>query len=459
MRKTTLGWWVPLGLGALMSFAATTSAEEVVARVDSLDPNTLGWVQAGFDPGEEGAVWLTSPCTGDIVALQVYWRSLTGTTQPSIEDSITVYQSGPYPVPGAIMLNDVPPYDPAVLVGPVVNDTAMNEFRYMDENNSIPIRIPVAQGQEFVVSFKFYNDPDEAIGPSLVTDFDGCQSGKTAIKAQGAGWINPCLLGMSGDLVIRAVIDCPGETGACCHATGMCTEDVELEDCEAFGDVWHEQQSCSEITCVARGACCVGSGCFTLIDEASCVAADGVYAGDGSNCDDAVCVPGACCSADTGECVLSLQVECNGLGGDFLGPGTACEPDNPCPQPVGACCLNDGAACFPNQYEADCLAANGEWHGPDSTCADDNGNGTADVCEAPVGCPGDCDCDGDRDYFDIAYLVESLQGETAWAAYYEAQQGVPPTCDYLEHCDIDQNGEVDYFDINPFLDVLGAPCP
>lgn len=80
--------------------------------------------------------------------------------------------------------------------------------------------------------------------------------------------------------------------------------------------------------------------------------------------------------------------------------------------------------------------------------------------EPPVGCPGDCDCDGDRDYFDINYFLMAIQGEQQWIDYYKAQHGgTPPPCSYLANCDVDGSGMVDYFDINPFIAVLGIPCP
>lgn len=77
---------------------------------------------------------------------------------------------------------------------------------------------------------------------------------------------------------------------------------------------------------------------------------------------------------------------------------------------------------------------------------------------APQGCPGDCDCDGDRDYFDISYFLQAIQGEQTWTDYHVAQTGNPPSCTYLANCDVDGDGMVGYFDINPFLDVLGQAC-
>lgn len=65
----------------------------------------------------------------------------------------------------------------------------------------------------------------------------------------------------------------------------------------------------------------------------------------------------------------------------------------------------------------------------------------------PAAHPGDLDCDGDVDFFDIDSFVLALQGETAYAAVY-------PNCNWLNgDCDLD--GDVDFFDIDPFVALIG----
>jgi hypothetical protein len=172
---------------------------EVTVQNDSLTGGDQGIIQAGFDAGESGAAWLTSPCAGDIVAVQVFWRSTTGTAGQSLEDSITIFDGGAFPTPGPQL---------EIIEGPVMTDGVFNEFRFLDENMVIPLIVPVTNGQTFVVSFRFFNDPDPGAGPSLVNDVDGCQAGKNTIDAVGIGWISSCLLGVTGDWIIRAVVDC-----------------------------------------------------------------------------------------------------------------------------------------------------------------------------------------------------------------------------------------------------------
>ena len=86
------------------------------------------------------------------------------------------------------------------LLGPLMVDGALNEF-------TVPFPIAVEQNQTFVVSFKFFETPP-ALGPSVVTDTDGCQAGKNGIFAIPGGWTSSCSFGVSGDFVIRAVVNC-----------------------------------------------------------------------------------------------------------------------------------------------------------------------------------------------------------------------------------------------------------
>jgi len=81
------------------------------------------------------------------------------------------------------------------------------------------------------------------------------------------------------------------------------------------------------------------------------------------------------------------------------------------------------------------------------------------VGAVPQGCPGDYDCSGAIDFFDIDLLLAALGGQQAWADKYEQKFGTPPTCDYLQNCDANQDGVVDFFDIDAFLDLLGTSCP
>lgn len=60
---------------------------------------------------------------------------------------------------------------------------------------------------------------------------------------------------------------------------------------------------------------------------------------------------------------------------------------------------------------------------------------------------GDTDCDGDIDYFDIDPFLVALSGPDAYAQAY-------PECEW-NHADCDEDGDVDYFDVQAFLTLLG----
>ena len=169
---------VVLGLGLLT--CGRLHAAEVTVKNDTFVSGGPAAVQVGFIAGESAAAWLTAPCTGTIVAVQVAWLSQTGGTGQSLEESITIFSAGTFPTPGPVMMNSSN-NAPAILEGPVMTDGAMNEFRFMDDQNAIPLSVNVTQGQVFVVSFKFANSPSPSNGPSVITD-QGCQFSSAATK-------------------------------------------------------------------------------------------------------------------------------------------------------------------------------------------------------------------------------------------------------------------------------------
>jgi spore coat protein A len=76
---------------------------------------------------------------------------------------------------------------------------------------------------------------------------------------------------------------------------------------------------------------------------------------------------GACC-ADDGTCSVVLDPG-GSCAGEYQGSGSICDP-NPCPPPVGACCLPTAdAQCTEVDSDA-CSAAGGTYQGPLTLCAD-----------------------------------------------------------------------------------------
>ncbi len=185
------------------------------------------------------------------------------------------------------------------------------------------------------------------------------------------------------------------------------------------------------------GACCFGSGACYQMRAADCAATSGAYQGDNSTCTPSPCAEpnGACCVGTS--CTISTAGNCTGA---YQGDGTTCDP-SPCPQPTGACC--NVIACT-TATEFDCLAGGGEYLGDNVPC-DPN------PCLPPV-CSGDADCDGDVDFFDIDPFVAKLG--CPGSDPVGCGQGCP-----WQVVDMDFNGAVDFFDIDPFVARLGAQCP
>ncbi|HET8941389.1 MAG TPA: DUF11 domain-containing protein [Rudaea sp.] len=173
--------------------------------------NSQGSILPGFAANEAAATWLTSSCTGKIVAVDVLWRSLFGGATQSVEKSIDIYDAGIFPDTGNLLLS---------IQGPAMTDGVINEFRYLDEQQTIPISIPVTQGSTYAIAFSFANPPDQTQGPSIVAD-TGCQQGKNALFSDA--WYSSCLLGVSGDWVIRAVVDCENVSSNADVAISMTT--------------------------------------------------------------------------------------------------------------------------------------------------------------------------------------------------------------------------------------------
>jgi uncharacterized repeat protein (TIGR01451 family) len=191
-----------IALGLTLALAGQAGANEVTLQNDSLADFGAAVIVYGFVEGERAASWLTSPCDGQLVAAQVFWTSPTGTQAAVVGSAIYVYRNGSFPNPGAIA---------AEIDGPVLNDGVLNEWRYLDENNSIPLSVPVTSGETVVVAFEFAEAPEAGQTPSVVRDTDGITANRNALYASLGttfAWFNASTLGVSGDWVIRAVVNC-----------------------------------------------------------------------------------------------------------------------------------------------------------------------------------------------------------------------------------------------------------
>lgn len=171
----------------------------------------------------------------------------------------------------------------------------------------------------------------------------------------------------------------------------------------------------------ATGACCHEYVCAVLT-AADCASTEGMYFGDGTGCEPNPCVPyGACCDDVAGACIANVAV--TDCAGRFLDLANCDAFWPPCGYAPGACCRGDGSCDFV----------------------------TYDECATGiVGCKGDLNCDGVIDYRDVDPLVLAFAGVSPYLTAF-------PTCHWLNG-DCDGDGDVDFFDIDYFVALLGTQC-
>jgi hypothetical protein len=440
--------WHLLGL-PVVAFALVSPAmgQEVTVQNDSFVTGGPAVVVGNFVSGEQAGVRLTSPCDGAIVEVQIGWLSESGETEQSVERAIHIYEGSTFPTPGTELLE---------LEGPMLTDGALNQFRYLDEQGTIPINIPISMGEQFYVTLEFENATDVGNGsPSVFRDVDGCHAQSNVLYAIPGGWMNFCVY-LVGDLVIRAVVECEEMEGACCLPDGDCVV-VTPSGCAAQGGAYQgDFVSCSSVECPQPlQACCfeLTGGCLNLTEQ-DCLTAGGIPAGFGTDCATYVCFPiGACCLPDA-TCQDGLSPEeCVALAGVFQGDGTDCASTD-CPEPTGACCFSTGGCLV--LTEANCAVAAGTWAGFGTDCSDNNGNGTADACESGCPNPGSCgsyctaDIDGSADCLvNLADLAQLL-------GHYGMSSGATH-----DDGDIDPpggDGDVDLGDLATLLGQYGDDC-
>ena len=122
---------------------------------------------------------------------------------------LALLQAGTHPSPGTVMTNQGG--GNAQIVGPTVSEGTMNEFRFLDPPaNTTALSVLVTAGQPFVVSLTFFSQSSGGAPflPAPTIDQDGCQAGSNAADVIPGGWNVACLLGVTGDFVIRALVDC-----------------------------------------------------------------------------------------------------------------------------------------------------------------------------------------------------------------------------------------------------------
>jgi hypothetical protein len=223
-----------IGLVALVS--APTTATEITVINDSMTDASSVTSCTCFVPGDIPAAWLTAPVAGRIVGVQVFWKSPLGGAPDSQEAAIRIYDGSTFPTPGAMLVNDGGA--DAEVTTPVLSDGVLNEYRFLDQSQTIPMSVPVSAGQTFAVGLEIFNQSSGggSFTPSATYDNNGCQSGRNGVFLfDSTTWVDACPQGVTGDWVIRAIVE---PTGACCLPDDTC-EDLTASQCHAAGGRAH----------------------------------------------------------------------------------------------------------------------------------------------------------------------------------------------------------------------------
>jgi hypothetical protein len=184
---------------------------ETLVRNDTLPAVADGVPCNCFAAGNRAAAWLSPPCRGDLVGVQVLWRSPGGGLPQATERAIVIAGPAAFPDAGAPL--ETRDGAPAVIEAPALADGEVNELRFLDAARTRPLRVPVALGTPVVVALEFANTTaTPALPATLVYDADGCERGRNTVFGDGA-WQDGCAHGLLGDFGIRGVVEC-GERGA-----------------------------------------------------------------------------------------------------------------------------------------------------------------------------------------------------------------------------------------------------
>ncbi len=129
----------------------------------------------------------------------------------------------------------------------------------------------------------------------------------------------------------------PVEMYACCYEDGACEVLTEFM-CQYTGGTWHFVTTCYPNPCPqppTEQVCCFDNGSCQLLFEDDCETLGGTWHPEEPGCDPNPCPPpvGACCVGEGMEwdCYDTTEEECWELGGDAWFEGIYCEPCNPCP--------------------------------------------------------------------------------------------------------------------------------
>lgn len=192
------------GMTAAASGAGECTEQET--KIDSLVAGGNINVCPCFIPNEVAMMILDTPAGGTptLSKIQVFWASFFGGAPDSLEAALIVYD-----------MNQTGPANPATfaplcavectIAGPVLSDGVLNQFDVL----GLGIELPP---NRFGIGLKFFNDNSgDVFAPSVVSDDDDHNDVGGVVRGWvfviPDGWAASEPLGVSGDWVIRAVVE------------------------------------------------------------------------------------------------------------------------------------------------------------------------------------------------------------------------------------------------------------
>jgi hypothetical protein len=196
---------------AASSLAVAEPCTDVDTRIDSApDDNATVLVCPCFVPGEIAMTILDVPPGNsvELAEIHILWKSFFGGQPDSLEQAVIVYdmnQEGPAD-PGTF-LPLCSEENGCILSGPVMQDGGLNVF----DVRANSIQLPPGR---FGIGLEFLTDQSQGnplFIPSVASDDDGHNNAggvvRNWVRVSGSGWTSSQSLGVTGDWIIRAVVE------------------------------------------------------------------------------------------------------------------------------------------------------------------------------------------------------------------------------------------------------------
>ncbi len=195
---------------ALASGLRAQPCTDTDVRIDSApDKNAQVNICPCFAPGEVAMTILDVPPGGPatLQEIRIFWKSIFGPQPDSLEAAIIVYdmnQSGA--ADPATFVPLCTEREGCILEGPVMQDGGLNAF------DVSPLAIELPSGR-FGIGLEFLTD--QTVGnplfiPSVASDADGHNNAGGVVRnwvlVNGVSWQSSQSLGVSGDWIIRAIV-------------------------------------------------------------------------------------------------------------------------------------------------------------------------------------------------------------------------------------------------------------